>query len=208
MSRIRILIFDDHAVIRESLVVLLSTQKDFEIVGDSGDASNAVELFRALRPDVVLMDLAMPKMGGISAAESIIKEFPSARIIMLTMHAGEEDIHRALRVGVKGYILKESLSAQLFDAIKTVHSGGRCIPSAIAERLAGHIATEDLTDRELEILNRIAAGQSNKQIANDLKIAEPTVKGHVGKILDKLQAGDRTEAVTIALRKGIIHIDS
>jgi DNA-binding NarL/FixJ family response regulator len=198
MNRIRILIFDDHAMIRESLDVLLSTQNDFEVVGNSGDGSKAAELFHTTHPDVVLMDLAMPEANGISAADSIIKKFPDARIIMLTMHGGEEDIHRALKIGVKGYILKESMSLQLFEAIRAVHAG---------RRFAGHISASDLTDRELEILKRIAAGQSNKQIAIDLSIAEPTVKGHVGKILSKLHAGDRTEAVTIALRKGIIHFE-
>jgi DNA-binding NarL/FixJ family response regulator len=207
MNRIRILIFDDHAMIRESLDVLLSTQNDFEVVGNSGDGSKAAELFHTTHPDVVLMDLAMPEANGISAADSIIKKFPDARIIMLTMHGGEEDIHRALKIGVKGYILKESMSLQLFEAIRAVHAGRRFIPPLVAERFAGHISASDLTDRELEILKRIAAGQSNKQIAIDLSIAEPTVKGHVGKILSKLHAGDRTEAVTIALRKGIIHFE-
>ena len=207
MNRIRILIFDDHAMIRESLSVLLSTQLDFEVVANSGDGTQAVKLYGENHPDVVLMDLAMPGAGGINAAESIVKKFPDARIIMLTMHAGEEDIHRALTVGVKGYVLKESISLQLFEAIRAVHAGRRYIPPVIAEKLAGHISSTDLSDRELDILNRIAAGQSNKQIAIHLNIAESTVKGHVGKILGKLNAGDRTEAVTIALRKGIIHFE-
>ncbi len=207
MNRIRILIFDDHAMIRESLGVLLSTQPDFEVVASSGDGSKAVELFADKRPDVVLMDLAMPGAGGVSAAESIIKKFPNARVVMLTMHSGEEDIHRALTAGVKGYVLKESISQQLFEAIRSVHAGHRYIPSAIGEKLAGDISSSDLTERELIILKRIASGQSNKQIAVELRIAEATVKGHVGNILSKLHAGDRTEAVTIALRKGIIHLE-
>lgn len=207
MNRIRIFIFDDHAMIRESLAVLIGTQSDMEVIGGSGDASKAEEIYGRYRPDVVLMDLGMPGANGLQAAHSIRTKFNDARVIILTMHAGEEDVHRALTLGVKGYLLKEGMSTELFDAIRTVNSGGRYIPPAIAERLAQHASQAHLTDRELVILNRIASGQSNKQIAMDFQITEATVKGHVSNILNKLQAGDRTEAVTIALRRGIIRLD-
>ena len=158
------------------------------------------------RPDVLLMDLSMPRLGGVEATAAICKEFPTARILVLTIRTGDEDIHRALRAGAKGYLLKETSSRELFDAIRSVHEGRRYIPPAVAMQLAERPPASDLTQRELEILQKIVNGKSNKEIADVLSITEATVKGHVSNILIKLGAGDRTEAVTTALKRGIVHL--
>lgn len=204
---IRIVIFDDHAVVREGLIALIAAQPDLTAVADASDGTQAVNLYRKHRPDVVLMDLGMPNVGGLQATEAICKEFPNARILVLTVHEGDEDIYRALQAGAKGYLLKESLTSQLFDAIRSVHSGRRYIPPAIAGRLAERIPASDLTTRELDILKQIAKGKSNKEIAAQFSITEPTVKGHVSNLLLKLGVSDRTEAVTVAIKRGIIHPD-
>jgi DNA-binding NarL/FixJ family response regulator len=205
---IRILVFDDHTVVREGLVALIATQPDIEVIGGDKDGSKALDLYRKHKPDVVLMDLGMPNADGQKATAAICKEFPNARILILTVYEGDEDIYRTLQAGARGYLFKESLSSQLFDAIRAVHSGRRYIPPDVASRLAERIPASDLTSQELNILKHIASGKSNKEIASDLKITEPTVKWHVTNILTKLGVGDRTEAVTVALKRGIIHLDS
>ena len=206
-SRIRVVIFDDHPIIREGLVALIRTQPDLDIVAEASDGSEAVALYRNQRPDIVLMDLAMPGVGGVEATVSIRKEFPNAKILVLTMRTGDEDIHRALQAGAKGYLLKECSSTQLFEAIRAVHSGRRYIPASVAIQLAERPPASELTDRELQILTRLATGKSNKEIADALEISETTVKGHVSNILVKLGAGDRTEAVVTALKRGIVHLN-
>lgn len=204
---IRIIIFEDHAVVREGLIALLSTQSDMQVVAHASNGSAAVELFRAHQPDIVLMDLGMPGKGGLQATAELCAEFSRARVIVLTIYSGDEDVHRALQAGAKGYLLKESMSSQLFDAIRTVHSGLRYLPPDIAALLAERIVAPQLSARELEILRIIANGKSNKQVAADLNISEATVKGHVTSILEKLGVNDRTEAVVVALKRGILHIE-
>ena len=206
-SGIRIVIIDDHPIIREGLAALIRTQSDLIIVAEASDGSEAVALYRNQRPDIVLMDLAMPGVSGVEATAAIRKEFPNAKILVLTMRTGDEDIHRALQAGAKGYLLKECSSAQLFEAIRAIHSGRRYIPASVAIQLAERPPASELTDRELEILTRLATGKSNKEIADALEISETTVKGHVSNILVKLGAGDRTEAVITALKRGIVHLN-
>jgi len=205
-SIIRIAVIDDHPLIREGLIALLSSQSDIKVVAEASDGADALDLFRTHRPDVLLMDLSMPKLGGVEATAAICKEFSNARILVLTIRTGDEDIHRALRAGAKGYLLKETSSRELFDAIRSVHEGRRYIPPAVAMQLAERPPASELTQRELEILQKIVQGKSNKEIADLLSITEATVKGHVSNILIKLGAGDRTEAVTTALKRGIVHL--
>jgi two-component system, NarL family, response regulator len=204
---IKIIIVDDHPMIREGLAALLSTQPDLMVVAEASDGGEVPSLYRTHRPDILLMDLAMPAIGGVEATRAVRKEFPNAKILILTMRTGDEDIHRALEAGAKGYLLKESSGAQLFDAIRAIHSGKRYIPAAVALHLAERPPASDLTDREMQILTKMAAGKSNKEIADVLNITESTVKGHVSNILVKLGAGDRTEAVITALKRGIVHLN-
>lgn len=204
--RIRVMTVDDHPIFRGGVVALLSAYPDLELVAEAGDGQEAVALFRIHRPDVTLMDLSMPVMGGVQAIEEIVTEFPGARIIALTTFEGDSDIHRALDAGARGYLLKDVLSRQVAEAIRQVHRGGRALPLAVAQRLAEFTPRVDLTDREVEVLGHLAKGMSNKEIAAELGRTEATVKVHVVHILEKLEAGDRTEAVTIALRRGIIHL--
>jgi DNA-binding NarL/FixJ family response regulator len=206
-NKIRIVVIDDHPIIREGLVALLSTESDMDVVADAENGIEALKLYRTQRPDVMLMDLAMPHMGGVEATSEICKEFPNARIIVLTIRTGDEDIHRALQAGAKGYLLKETSRHELFDAIRSVHTGRRYIPPNVAIHLAERTPVSDLTPRELEILKQMVDGKSNKQIGDTFSITEATVKGHVSSILQKLGVGDRTEAVTTALRRGIVHLD-
>ena len=206
-NRVRIVIIDDHPIIREGLGALIRTQPDLNIVAEASDGSEAVGLYLQHRPDIVLMDLSMPGVGGVEATSAIRKQFPNAKILVLTMRTGDEDIHRALKAGAKGYLLKECSSTQLFEAIRTVHNGRRYIPASVAIQLAERPPASELTDRELQILTRLATGKSNKEIADALEISETTVKGHVSNILVKLGAGDRTEAVITALKRGIVHLN-
>jgi DNA-binding NarL/FixJ family response regulator len=206
-DKIRIAVIDDHPLIREGLMALVSTQADMVVVADASDGADTLDLFRKHRPDVVLMDLAMPRVGGVEATVNLCKEFPKARVLVLTIRTGDEDIHRALQAGAKGYLIKETSSRQLFDAIRLVHSGHRFIPPAVAMQLAERPISSDLTARELEILRHIVEGKINKEIADALSITESTVKGHITNILIKLDANDRTEAVTKALKRGIVHLD-
>lgn len=197
---------DDHPIFRGGVVALLSAYPDLELVADGSDGQQAVELFRIHRPDVTLMDLSMPVMGGVQAIEEIVAQFPEARIIALTTWEGDGDIHRALDAGARGYLLKDAVSREVAEAIRTVHRGGRVLPPVVAQRLAEFTPRVDLTERELEVLNHMAKGMSNREIGTELGRTEATVKVHVLHILEKLEAGDRTEAVTIALKRGIIHL--
>jgi DNA-binding NarL/FixJ family response regulator len=197
---------DDHPVLREGIAAVLASEPDMEQVGEASNGREAIDLFRAHRPDVTLMDLQMPTMNGIDAILAIRDEFPNARIIVLTTYSGDAQAVRAFKAGASGYLLKSMLRKELIDTIRTVHLGKKRIPPEIAVEMAEHHTDDTLTDREIEVLKRVAAGNSNKIVADNLSISEETVKGHMRSILAKLGANDRTHAVTIALKRGIIDI--
>jgi DNA-binding NarL/FixJ family response regulator len=205
-SLIRILLADDHPLLRDGVAGLVADQTDMELVGEACSGREAIEQFRKHRPDVTLMDLQMPEMNGIDAILAIRGEFPEARIVVLTTYTGDVQIVRALKAGAQAYLLKSMLRRELLDTIRAVHKGQRQIPLEVAAQLAEHTADDSLTSREIEVLRLIAAGKANKLVASDLSITEETVKGHVKSILSKLGASDRTHAVTIALKRGIIEI--
>jgi DNA-binding NarL/FixJ family response regulator len=206
-ATIRVMTVDDHPVYRDGLAALLAVSDDLELVAEASDGAEAVELFRAHEPDVTLMDLSMPTMGGVAAIERIIAEFPTARIIALTTYEGDTDIHRALTAGARGYLIKDSARHEVAGAIRAVHRGGRIIPAPVAQRLAAFTPRVELTERESEVLALIAKGLSNREIAQVIGRTEATVKVHVLHILDKLDVDDRTKAVTVALKRGIIHLE-
>ena len=205
-TTIRVMTVDDHPIFRDGLTALLAFYKDFELVAEASDGAQAVALFRTHRPDVTLMDLSMPVMGGAQATEAITAEFPDAHIIALTTYEGDADIHRALEAGARGYLLKDALRNQVADAIRSVHRGGRVVPPTVAQKLAEFTPRIELTDREREVLALMAKGQSNKEIADSIGRTEATVKVHVLHILSKLDVDDRTAAVTVALKRGMIHL--
>lgn len=204
---IRILITDDHFLVRVGLATVINTQPDMSVVAEAGDGRQAVEMYRQHKPDVTLMDLRMPEMNGIEAIQAICKEFPNSRIIVLTTYDGDEDIYRALQAGARSYILKDMVGDELIDAIRVVHSGQRRIPPEIAARLAERMPRSDLTPRELEVLKLIVKGKSNREIATELFVTEGTVKVHVNNLLGKLGVNDRTQAATVAIQRGIVHLD-
>lgn len=203
---IRILTVDDHPLLREGVASLVASQSDMKVVGEASDGREAIEEFRKRRPDITLMDLGMPEMNGIDAIIAIRAEFPEARIIVLTTYRGDVQVLRALKAGARGYLLKGLLRKELLETIRAVHAGLRRIPPELAVELAGHAADEALSAREIDVLRLIAGGNSNKVIAAQLSITEETVKGHVKNILAKLSANDRTHAVTIGLKRGIIEL--
>ena len=205
-GKIRILTVDDHQLLREGIAAVLDGQEDMILVGQAGSGREAVESFRRLRPDVTLMDLRMPDMSGIEAISAIRTEFPNARIIVLTTYAGDAQAAAALKAGAAGYLLKNLVRKELIETIRAVHAGKRRIPPEIATEIAEHVADDALSEREIEVLRRVAAGKSNKLIAAELDIAEGTVKTHMKSILPKLKATDRTHAVTIALKRGILDL--
>jgi DNA-binding NarL/FixJ family response regulator len=205
-SPIRLLTVDDHPIYRGGLAALIAAYPDLQLVAEVANGQEAVERYRQLRPDVTLMDLSMPVMTGVEAISTIIAEFPEARIIALTTWDGDTDIHRALEAGARGYLLKDVVSGEVASAIRQVHAGGRAIPSDVAQRLAAFTPRVDLTERELEVLTHMAKGLSNKEIGALLGRTEATIKVHVLHVLQKLEAADRTEAVTIGLQRGIIHL--
>ena len=203
---IRILTVDDHPILREGIAAILATQADMILVAEAGDGREAIEQFRIHRPDITLMDLQMPRMSGGEAILAIRKEFSDARIIVLTTFSGDVQADRALKAGACGYLLKNMLRKELVDTIRAVHNGRKRIPPEIAIELAEHHGDDDLTEREVEVLRQVASGSANKIIADKLAISEETVKAHMKKILSKLGANDRTHAVAIALKRGIIDI--
>jgi DNA-binding NarL/FixJ family response regulator len=205
--RIRVMTVDDHPVYRDGLSALLSLHSDLEFVGEAGNGAAAVELHRMLRPDITLMDLSMPVMGGADAIAAIVAESPSARIIALTTFQGDADINRALDAGARGYLIKDALRHEVAAAIRAVHHDGWALPNAVAQRLARYTKHLELTERELEVLGLMAKGLRNKEIAAALGRSEPTAKVHVLNVIRKLQVNDRTEAVVVALQRGIIHLD-
>ncbi len=204
-ERIRILLVEDHQVVRQGLVSLLASTEDMEVVGSVGDGEAAVASFHTLRPDVTLMDLQLPKLNGAEATRRIRLEAPEARVVVLTTYDGDEDIFRALQAGAKGYLLKGMPFDELLKTIRSVHAGKSRIPSPIAEKLADRVSAQQLTARELSVLERIVAGRANKEIASDLFISEATVKTHVNSLLGKLGVADRTQAATAALQRGFVH---
>ncbi|MGC2656448.1 MAG: response regulator transcription factor [Bryobacteraceae bacterium] len=203
---IRILVVEDHHVVRQGLVALIRTVPGMTVVAEAADGAKAVELFRQHRPDIVLMDLRLPGMGGVDAITAIRRDFPAARVIVLTTFEGDEDIFRALQAGARGYLLKDMFGEELMDAIRVVHAGKTRIPGPVAERLAERMGGPSLTTRELEVLRLIVDGKSNKEIGAKLFISEATVKTHINSILSKLGVSDRTQAATTALQRGIVHL--
>jgi DNA-binding NarL/FixJ family response regulator len=205
-GQIRVLAVDDHALIREGVAALIANQKDMRLVGEASNAHEAIEQFRSHRPDITLMDLQMPEMNGIDALIAIRSEFPEARIIVLTTYPGDALCKRAMKAGAQAYILKGNVRKDLLDTIRAVRAGKKFIHAEVAAELASHAADDALSGREIEVLSLIAAGNSNKLVADQLAISEDTVKGHVKSILSKLGVNDRTHAVTAALKRGIIEL--
>jgi DNA-binding NarL/FixJ family response regulator len=204
---IRVLVADDHPVVRAGLGAVIAEQNDLELVAEAENGANAVALFRDHRPDVALMDLRMPVMDGVEAIREITTEFPDARILALTTYEGDADIRRALEAGASGYLLKDMLLTEVLTAVRAVHRGERVIPIAVAERLAEFPERSDLTERETEVLQLVARGLSNKEVARAIGRTDETVKIHLKNAFAKLAVADRTEAVTVALTRGLIHLD-
>ena len=205
-NKIKLLVADDHNIVRSGLTALINSENDMTVVAEATNGQQAIDLFKQHRPDVAIMDLRMPILGGVDAIIAIRKEFPTARIVVLTTYDGDEDIYRALQAGASGYLLKGMLAEELLEAIRAVNAGLRRIPAAVAERLAVRMGGPGLTSRELDVLALIVKGNSNKEIAAALTISEATVKTHINNILSKLGASDRTQAATMALQRGIIHL--
>jgi len=203
---IRILVAEDHLVARVGVSTIVNLQPDMTVVAEAANGQQAIELYRTHLPDVTLLDLRMPILSGIEAAAAIHRDFPRARLIALTTYGGDEDIRRALQAGVQAYLMKDILHDELLKAIRAVHDGQTYLPASVAAALAAQMPRPDLSARELQVLELIVAGLANKQIAYTLNIAEYTVKNHVKNILDKLAVQDRTQAATVAIQRGIIHL--
>ena len=206
-TRVTVLTVDDHPLVRAGLAAVLGDEPDLVVVAEASDGEEAIESYRQVRPNIVLMDLQMPVMDGLAATKAIISEFPDARIVVLTTYDGDEDIYRALEAGAKGYLLKDMARTEIAQVIRAVRAGRRGIPPTIASRLADHTPRVALTPREIEVLKLLAKGLSNPDIGRAIGRTEATAKVHVRNILQKLDSGDRTEAVAIAVRRGFIRID-
>ncbi len=206
-KHIRVLLADDHPVVREGVAALINRRPDMTVIAEARDGREAVELFRHHDPDVALIDLRMPEMDGLKAIAAVREYSPAARIIVLTTFDDDEDIYRALRAGAKGYLLKDAPREELLECIRCVYEGKTYIPLGVATKLAERVSGSELTARELEVLQLMAAGKSNKEIAAALFVTEGTIKVHVNNILRKLGAGGRTEAVTLAIKRGVVRLD-
>ena len=200
------MVIDDQTVVRQGFIALINTVPDMEVIAEGINGQQAIDLYNQHRPDVTLIDLRMPVVGGVEAIAAIRHNFPDARLIVLTTYDGDEDIYRSLQAGARGYLLKDVFFEELETAIRAVHGGSRHIPAAIAMRLAERMASSDLTSREMEVLELIVRGQSNKEIGVSLRISEATVKSHINNILSKLGVTDRTQAVTTALQRGLVYL--
>jgi len=205
-EQIRVFSIDDHPLLREGIAALVNNQPDMTLVGVASTGAEGVELYKQHLPDVTLLDLRLPDMSGIDVLIAIRTEFSDARIIILTTFEGDVEIHRALEAGARGYVLKNMPPSELLDVIRQVHAGKKRIPSAIASQLAEHMSDESLTEREVEVLRQVADGNKNREIAKNLFISEETVKVHIKHIMEKLGATDRTQAVSIGVRRGIIQL--
>ena len=205
-NKIRVFSVDDHPLLREGIGALVNNQSDMMLIAEASTGAEAIQLFKEHTPDVTLMDLRLPDMSGIDILIAIRSEFPEARVIMLTTFEGDVEIHRALQAGARGYLLKNMPPSQLLDVIRQVHAGKKRIPAEIASQLAEHMADENLTEREVEVLRQVADGNRNRDIARNLFISEETVKVHIKHIMEKLGATDRTQAVAIGVRRGIIQL--
>jgi len=205
-SQIRVFSVDDHPLLREGIAALVNNQPDMVLIGQASTGGEAIQLFKEYLPDVTLLDLRLPDMSGIDTLIAIRTAFPNARVIMLTTFEGDVEIHRALQAGACGYLLKNMPPSELLDVIRLVHAGKKRIPPEIASQLAEHMADEALTEREVEVLQQVAGGNKNRDIANKLFISEETVKVHIKHIMEKLGAADRTQAVAIGIRRGIIQL--
>ncbi|MBD2248362.1 response regulator transcription factor [Nostoc sp. FACHB-888] len=205
-NAIRVLVVDDHPVVRQGLVAMLEEAPDIQVVGQAGNGQEALAVFRQKQPDATLMDLRMPQMDGVAAITAICTEFPAARIIVLTTYEGDEDIYQGLRAGAKGYLLKDAEPEELLSAIRAVHKGHKHIPPRVGAKLLERMASPELSDRELEVLQLITTGKSTQAISKALYITERTVSFHINHILSKLGVEDRTQAVIVALRRGIVSL--
>lgn len=203
---IRVLAVDDHPLLRDGISALIGSQTDMELVAEASNGREALEQFRTYRPDITLMDLQMPEMSGIDAMNAIRGEFPDARIILLTTHAGDAQVSRALKAGARAYLMKGLLRKELLETIRAVHAGHKRVSSEVAAEIAEHATDDVLTPREVDVLRWVAKGNANKQIAGQLSLTEETVKSHIRSILAKLDANDRTHAVAIGLKRGIIEL--
>jgi DNA-binding NarL/FixJ family response regulator len=203
-ARIRVMAVDDHPLLREGIAAVIQDQEDMVLIAEASNGREAIEGYRAHRPDVTLMDLQMPEVNGVEAITAICGEFPGARIVVLTTYSGDVQALRAIKAGALGYLLKGMIRKELLDTIRAVHAGRRRIPPEIATEIAEHVSQDALTNRELEVLQHVAAGNANKEVAARLGVSEETVKAHMRNVLAKLSANDRTHAVMIAVRRGII----
>jgi DNA-binding NarL/FixJ family response regulator len=203
---IRVLTVDDHPLLRDGIAALIGSEEDMELIGEASNGREGLDLFRKFRPDVTLMDLQMPEMNGIDAIGAIHGEFPEARIIVLTTHPGDVQVSRALKAGARAYLMKGELRKELLATIRAVHAGQKRLSSEVAAEIAEHVTDSALTPREIDVLRLVAAGNANKEVGARLSLTEVTVKSHMKNILAKLGANDRTHAVTIALKRGIIDL--
>lgn len=205
-TTIRVLIVDDHSIVRQGLTTIINRDPEMTVIAQAEDGQQALDCFREYQPDVTLMDLRMPQMGGIEAITAICAEFKAARIVVLTTYDGDEDIYRGLQAGAKGYLLKDAKPNELLNVIRTIHRGQQYIPPEVGAKLVQRMSNPELSERELDVLRLMAQGMSNLEISTTLSIGESTVKSHVNRILSKLGVNDRTQAVIIAVKRGIVNL--